>query len=130
MTCKKNNNSTNSGSGSTTTATSSDGTVRIPAIISKLQNIKHLAKGYLEKSRDLFALEEAIRLGNMAKMQVAGEEEMEESSVIDLPEPFDIDDELLLDQGLTVRTGGISGGNNMLIYAALAATGIYLLFKN
>lgn len=127
MTCK-NNNSTNSGSGYATTATStsSDGTVRVPA----LHNIKHLAKGYLEKSRDLFALEEAIRLGNMAKMQVAGEEEMEESSVIDLPEPFDIDDELLLDQGLTIRTGGISGGNNMLIYAALAATGIYLLFKN
>lgn len=122
MTCKKNN---------IPTASDSTITVRIPAVRNHLHSIKDLAKGYLEKSRDLFALEEAIRFGNRAKMLITGEEEKAEESAIDSTELIDIDDELLIDQGLTVRTGGASGGNNnLLIYAALAATGIYLLFKN
>jgi|SRR5690606_37180163 len=117
MTCKKNN---------IPTASDSTITVRIPAVTNLLNSIKHLATGYLEKSKDLFALDEALKLGDLKK-EIIGEQEDVEESPIDL----DIDDELLIDQGLTVRAGGASGGNNnLLIYGALAAAGIYLLFKN
>lgn len=127
MACNKNNSEN-----STSTTTASKGTIaiKIPAVIKDLYSIKHLGKGYLEKSKDLFALDEALKLTNSVKKEITGEQEDVEENAIDLPLPLDIDDELLIDQGLTVRTGGASGGNNLLIYGALAAAGIYLLFKN
>lgn len=122
MTCTK-SNSTLPSAATTTEA-------NVPAIINNLHSIKNLAKGYLEKSKDLFALDEALKLANRMKKEITGEQEDPDDTAIDLPLPLDIDDELMTDQGLTVRTGGASGGNNLLIYGALAAAGIYILFKN
>lgn len=119
MTCKKNNSPI---------STDANGAVKLSAIVNELHNVKVLAKGYLEKSKNLFALDEALTLAQRLKNEIIGENQEEVASATDIDQDIHID-EVLLEEA-PIQTGGFSGDSNMLIYVALAAAGIYLLSKN
>lgn len=96
-------------------------TVESVRLLKKL-SAKHLASSYLSKSQKVGFLKDVIGIPKQAEKETETENT---TAATDLS----LDE---IEPGLPLRTAtaGISGNDNLLIYAALAAAGIYILFKN